>query len=95
MFRLMDGSTMMAAWLTALTLTSSVRADVVSGPVGLTEQEYQTTLRSLADQGYKLKLVVGYPSGSEPRYAACWTKNPPPVVGPAPADAPSPIGLGE
>jgi hypothetical protein len=55
-----------------------------SGPTwvarhGLTSAAYQQEFDKLIAQGYRLKMVNGYPSGGQDLYAAIWEKRPGPA----------------
>lgn len=41
---------------------------------GLTAADYQSTFTDLVNKGYRLKVVSGYMSGGQERYAALWVK---------------------
>jgi Bacterial tandem repeat domain 1 len=78
-----SGQGLRLVWINGYTVGGSPRYAAIweksAGPAavarhGLTSAQYQQEFNKWSQQGYRLKLVSGYASGSEARYAAIWEK---------------------
>ncbi|MDQ3814609.1 MAG: serine hydrolase [Armatimonadota bacterium] len=55
-------------------MTATANAASWEARHGLTPAQYQSAFTDLSKQGYRLKVISGYTSGGQERYAAVWNK---------------------